>query len=1150
VRGENMKNARREIIAGMLLAIFLMSCNNFFHELIPPDGDRIFSFQVPGQVGGAAISDSTVTVTVAHGTDIHSLLPYIEISQGASIIPVTLDYVSAAFPQADLAREALGLYMTNDLSAYVSDLIRRNPGFNVPAIDMPIDFSASVNFFVISGQGTMRQYTVNVFEETNEPRLLGMAFSKYDNPQLVKDALCMINQADRWIIVSATYPAEMTGLSYALVPSFEILGDKLEIDGVEIQSRQGTIQFSTSLGVQSKTITVTRNGISVDYYLAISFAEDPDTVRSITDFRFTVADNPSIAATSVASIVNNDSTGTITLQVFYSGAQPVTLVPRFVTPGTVSVSGAPQSSGSGSRDFSSPTEYRVVSRNGQYTRTYTVQVEFVSLTENAPRILSFSFSQNLNPDLLQDTSGEIGGDLIMIDVHYKSQSAPETLIPEFTAQGIVTVMGSVQVSGASGQDFSRRIKYTVTNPLNPMLTRDYWVQARLLRNASSDATITAFGFYPEENPGLAEAVIGRIDQSTGKISVYAPLGSGITSRTMVPRFTSAGQVSIGGAVQSSGSTGLVFDRPITYTVVSANGQNRRDYIVTVRELKSTIYVNQNARGYNDGTSWADAFTSLKDACEAAALFPDDVPKEIWIARGTYKPSSTGNSNEYFLLAANTSYIGGSAGTETARSQRNAAANTVVIFGDLGGGRYSNQLFAPAFNGTAAIAINGDLSFEDLAFTDAKANLSGDRGNGAAISAVLSTGAELTISRCSFNRFEASGNGGAIYVRNGGTVIADTSLQNLRAEIYGGAISLAGSGSSSLVNVSIDTASSGVTTSVSVPNYIGGGVYSEQSLSVRDCTITNISGDGIRIGPPNNGASARLTVDGLVLRNIADGSGLIKQVGGDVSLLRINASSIIRNAISLTAAANVEIGNAHIQDCNLNGIYISGIESGSTVAIKNSNFTNVFSALMSFSSKNFVLEDVTIEYTGEYVNRIISIYGNSGGLTRISNCRIVTNVTTDRYPAIGIWGGDIELNGVTIDNLNAPAGPGVEIQGRNAAISNCNINNTRGPWRYSVFYNPSTNEDLYTTGGGAGFILECDTATISNTVITNARVDTPSDYSVTVPFYGYGGGINWENTKSLTIRDSRIENCTATYGGAIYPTSGFTNINTVFINCSP
>ena len=704
--------------------IVFASCENFFHDLIPSSEDRILSFKVEGQTDRETITDKEIFVYVNKETDIQSIIPSIKTAPNASIIPVTVEYIQAAFPSANVVREAVNLTQTKDLTAYVKGLITEHKkDFSVPSINKPIDFSFPVNFLVIAASGNTRQYTVSVEVETAQ--IISLSFAKFDNSELVIDSVSEINKGTKKISVTAVYPAEMESLSYKLIPSFEINGDNVEIDGEVIESGVTPIQFKEELGSQSVTLTVTRGEIRTDYTLDIFFTVDPNTVRSITDFRFTKFDNLNIiAADAVASIIDSGDTGTITVQVLYTGqTPPVSLVPRFVTPGSITVSNVPQVSGETAQNFTaaSTLEYRVLSRDGRYVRLYTVKVQFISMTQETPRMLSFSFLYGQNMGIIGDVHGDINDAAgnITVQVKYSGYLPPDIMVPEFSAQGYVTVFGTMQVSGSSEQDFSRQVKYTVISPVNSLLKKEYTVQCIFTRDDSSDATISAFGFYPENNLGLMSILSARVDQNTGKISLFAPVGSEITNKVMIPQFSATGHVNANGIPQRSGATGFIFNEPVEYVVTSANGKNSRTYIVEVKELGRTIFVNQNASGLNDGTNWNDAYISLKSACEAASQFDREIPKEIWIASGTYKPL---NTDDYYPVAPNTTLIGGFAGNEQGAAQRNTALNKVIIAGNpvkLS----ANNVHAAFFN--RELLLSGeDIRFEDIEFRDFTHNARG------------------------------------------------------------------------------------------------------------------------------------------------------------------------------------------------------------------------------------------------------------------------------------------------------------------------------------------------------------------------------------------------------------------------------------------
>ena len=89
----------------------------------------------------------------------------------------------------------------------------------------------------------------------------------------------------------------------------------------------------------------------------------------------------------------------------------------------------------------------------------------------------------------------------------------------------------------------------------------------------------------------------------------------------------------------------------------------------------------------DGSSWFTAFDDLQDALAAAA--GDPTITEIWIATGTYLPSSNGVQSAAFDLQDGLALYGGFAGTETLLSERDPVANPVILSGDLNGNDLPN-----------------------------------------------------------------------------------------------------------------------------------------------------------------------------------------------------------------------------------------------------------------------------------------------------------------------------------------------------------------------------------------------------------------------------------------------------------------------------
>lgn len=117
-----------------------------------------------------------------------------------------------------------------------------------------------------------------------------------------------------------------------------------------------------------------------------------------------------------------------------------------------------------------------------------------------------------------------------------------------------------------------------------------------------------------------------------------------------------------------------------------------------------LYVKANATGSNNGSSWANAFTSLQDALAQTSLCANAT--QIWVAAGTYKPTTSNNRSISFAMKNNIAIYGGFAGTETLLAQRNWNTNLTILSGDIGaaGNNSDNSLHVIANSNLDATAI--------------------------------------------------------------------------------------------------------------------------------------------------------------------------------------------------------------------------------------------------------------------------------------------------------------------------------------------------------------------------------------------------------------------------------------------------------------
>ena len=192
-----------------------------------------------------------------------------------------------------------------------------------------------------------------------------------------------------------------------------------------------------------------------------------------------------------------------------------------------------------------------------------------------------------------------------------------------------------------------------------------------------------------------------------------------------------------------------------------------------------IYVDDDAPGDGDGSSWANAFCDLQFALAYADETSPSTP--IWVASGTYHPSHCDESISYDISDAIKLY-GGFAGNEAPNynlSLRDFQANETILSGEIGDPNSTDD-------NIRTILKLVDVSRETIVdgFTITKANNVGAEGGGCCVeSNTLSEGP-------SFNNLQFISNtasyGGAISLDNSGLQLKSCYFENNHATFWGGA----------------------------------------------------------------------------------------------------------------------------------------------------------------------------------------------------------------------------------------------------------------------------------------------------------------------------------------------------------------------------
>jgi hypothetical protein len=212
---------------------------------------------------------------------------------------------------------------------------------------------------------------------------------------------------------------------------------------------------------------------------------------------------------------------------------------------------------------------------------------------------------------------------------------------------------------------------------------------------------------------------------------------------------------------------------VTVTHKNSLASGSQDYsIACSRQLGVRLYVDADATGAGDGSSWTDAFTQLRDALGTAAVNP--LVDEIWVAEGAYTPTAGADRSATFQLVNGLAVYGGFTGGETMLEERDWAGQETILSGDIGvvGDDSDNSHHVVTASGTNSTPV-----LDGFTVTGGHADAS---GGGLYIVNGNPTLANLTIVE---NYAE---HGGGIYIALARPLVANVTFRDNSASLMGGA----------------------------------------------------------------------------------------------------------------------------------------------------------------------------------------------------------------------------------------------------------------------------------------------------------------------------------------------------------------------------
>lgn len=393
---------------------------------------------------------------------------------------------------------------------------------------------------------------------------------------------------------------------------------------------------------------------------------------------------------------------------------------------------------------------------------------------------SYNVSNLFSSGIVNGAGGNKNQSVTFINNHdYRDPGQPVNSNPEL-AYAYILANPSIGIPTVFYPDYYGT---DLPNGPDPFLKADIDVLMHIRKNHIANATVTNY----------ITSGITYTSGSANRAIAFESKNGGLNNANTV-------------TVINFGNTNLIAEIPITFSGIAlfektgktftpmpriVNGKIKvavppRSYgIWSSVEVESTcafnnkIFVDANATGKNNGSSWTDAFANL----ESAIVLSNGCPNidSIFIKQGTYKPSFFNDSlGGYLFTKGNVALLGGfpSATVNPSLVDRDPLLFPTIISGDIGIQNNASDNIYNVIRNTS----NQTTTLDGITITNGNAKGSAPDGAG-----VYNTG-QLKLKAVTIQNCTSIGNGSAIFNGIGATLLLEklttqNNISNLGTDVY-------------------------------------------------------------------------------------------------------------------------------------------------------------------------------------------------------------------------------------------------------------------------------------------------------------------------------------------------------------------------------